>query len=542
MNSNYVIGLDYGTDSVRAVIIDTADGKQIASSVFEYPRWKAGLYCDPSASRYRQHPLDYLEGVEATVRACVKEVGAQIAAAIRAICVDTTGSTPVAVDRNGTPLSLLPGFEEDPDAMFMLWKDHTSIPETERINELAKRSKVDYLKYVGGIYSSEWFWAKIFNVMRHNEAVAGAAFTWVEHCDWMPFVLTGGKDVSKIKRGVCAAGHKGLYSSEWGGYPPAEFFVALHPALGRIVSTLPSKCYPADTAAGTLSKEWAAKLGLGTDVVVAVGAIDAHLGAVGGTIKPGQMSMVIGTSTCDMLVVPAEEVAKAGLVPGICGSVQNSIVPGMVGMEAGQSAFGDVYAWFFNLLNWPFTVIDDSKVGKEVRERIIAELNKQAAALETIPGSEIALDWFNGRRTPDADQSVKGALWNLTLGSDAPRIFRALVESTCFGTKAIVERFTTHNIRVDEIVALGGISQKSPFVMQMLADVLEMPIAVSRSEQTCALGSAMVAATAAGIYPNVETAMEHMGQGFATTYLPDPTKSTLYRQRYEQYRRMGETL
>lgn len=545
---NYVIGVDYGTDSVRSIIANAANGQEIASAVFYYPRWKDGLYCNPAVNQFRQHPLDYLEGLEHTIRQCLQQAGPSVASSIRAISVDTTGSTPVAVDETGTPLALLPQFGQNPNAMFVLWKDHTSVPEAAAINAHAAKYEVNYLQYVGGIYSSEWFWAKLLHVLREDAEVRKACYSWVEHCDWIPFVLTGGKHVADMKRGVCAAGHKALWAAEFGGLPPDSFFTDLDPLLSGFTSRLFSRTYTADEAAGTLSAEWAQRLGLSTDVVIGVGAFDAHMGAVGGQIEPYHLSKVMGTSTCDMLVAPLHEV-EGKLVRGICGQVPGSVLPGMMGLEAGQSAFGDAYAWFKQVLSWPLQHVlsQNSPLDKEqlkaiideTSAAIIPELSKQAAQLPFDENSELAIDWFNGRRTPDASQVLKGALTGLSLGSDAPRMFRAIVEATCFGAKAIVDRFNQEGVPVKGLIGLGGVAKKSPFIMQMMADVMNMPIRIHKSEQTCALGAAMFAATAAGIYKKAEDAMNAMGQGFDATYQPDPSKTALYARRYKKYKGLG---
>jgi L-ribulokinase len=475
---NYVIGVDYGTDSVRSILVDVGSGQEIASSVFYYPRWKDRLYCDATTNQFRQHPLDYLEGLEDTIKRCLVQAGPGAAAHVRAISVDTTGSTPIAVDESGTPLSLLPAFAENPNAMFVLWKDHTSVQEAAEINRHAETFDVNYLQYVGGIYSSEWFWAKLLHVLREDEAVRTASHSWVEHCDWIPFVLTGGKKASDIRRGVCAAGHKSLWSEQWGGLPPNEFFSSLDPLLDGITSHLFDTVYTSAEAAGTISTEWADRLGLNPDVVIGVGAFDCHMGAVGGQIEPYHLSKVMGTSTCDMLVAPPGEVADT-LVRGICGQVNGSIIPGMIGMEAGQSAFGDAYAWFKSVLAWPVqnllaqsSLLDADTIKKLVEEttdKIIPELSKAAAQLPVEEDSEAAVDWVNGRRTPDANQVLTAAFAGLGMGSDAPRMFRALVEATCFGAKAIVDRFNEQGIPVKGLIGLGGVAKKSPFIMQMMA-------------------------------------------------------------------------
>lgn len=537
--TSYVIGVDFGTDSVRSIIANAHTGEEIASSVFFYPRWKEGKYCNASINQFRQHPKDYLEGLEYTIKDCLKQAGNEVASKVKGIGVDTTGSTPVAVDESGTPLSLLPEFAEEPNAMFVLWKDHTSVKEAEEINKHAEKFDINFLQYVGGIYSSEWFWAKLLHILRADEKVRKKIYSWVEHCDWIPFVLTGGKKVSELKRGVCSAGHKGLWADEFKGFPPNDFFKSLDPLLDGFTERLYKNIDTSDKSAGQLSDEWAKKLGLTTDVIVAIGAFDAHMGAVGGQIEPYYLSKVMGTSTCDMLVAPLEDM-EGKLVKGICGQVNGSVIPGMCGLEAGQSAFGDIYAWFKNILAWPLQFINDEQEKNKLIDRIIPELSKAAAALPIDEKSELAIDWMNGRRTPDANQNLKGAIAGLNLASDAPRVFRALVEATCFGAKEIVDRFIEEGVPVKGLIGLGGVAKKSPFIMQMMADVMNMPIRIHKSEQTCAVGAAMFAATAAGIYSKVEDAMETMGSGFDAEYFPDKEKAVIYTKRYQQYRSFGK--
>jgi L-ribulokinase len=548
MNNQYVIGVDYGTDSVRSILVNAADGNEIAAAVFYYPRWKDGKYCDASQNQFRQHPLDYVEGLEYTIKSCLQQAGTAIAANVKAISVDTTGSTPVAVDSTGTPLALLPAFKENPNAMFVLWKDHTGTGEAAEINEHATKFDINYLQFVGGIYSSEWFWAKLLHILRVDKEVAAATHSWVEHCDWVPFLLSGGTDATQMKRGVCSAGHKALWSADFNGLPPDEFFTSLDPLLKGFTQKLFTDTHTADESVGHLSQAWADKLGLSTDVVIGVGAFDAHMGAVGGQIEAYHLSKVMGTSTCDMLVAPMNEV-EGKLIKGICGQVPGSVIPGMMGMEAGQSAFGDAYAWFKNILAWPLqkllpksAIIDGDTAAKLIEEttnNIIAELSKQAALIPLEENNELAIDWLNGRRTPDANQLLKGALSGLNLGTDAPRIFRAIAEATCFGAKAIVDRFNDEGVPVKGLIGIGGVAKKSPFIMQMMADVMDMPIRIHKSEQTCALGAAMFAATAAGIYSKVEEAMIAMGQGFDAEYFPDKTKGEIYRKRFDKYKALG---
>ena len=370
----------------------------------------------------------------------------------------------------------------------------------------------------------------------------------MEHCDWIPFLLTGGNDITKLKRGVCSAGHKALWAAEFGGLPPNDFFASLDPLLDGFTAKLFTETATSSEAAGIISTEWATRLGLPANVVIGIGAFDCHMGAVGGQIEPYYLSKVMGTSTCDMLVAPIEEV-DGKLIKGICGQVPGSIIPGMMGMEAGQSAFGDAYAWLKNVLAWPVqnilsqtNLIDTSTaeaLKNEITDKIITELSKEAAKIELDEKTELAIDWQNGRRTPDANQLLKGAFTGLGLGTDAPRMFRALVEATCFGAKKIVDRFIEEGIPVKGLIGLGGVAKKSPFIMQMMADVMNMPIRIHKSEQTCALGAAMFAATASGIYPKVEDAMQVMGQGFDAEYHPNQSLVSVYAKRYHQYTTLG---
>ena len=549
MEKKFVIGIDYGTDSVRSVVVNTGNGEIVGTSVFEYPRWKKGLYCDPSINQFRQHPLDYTEGLEQSVKGALSGLSSEIISNIVGITVDTTGSTPVAVDKEGIPLSLKPGFESDPDAMFVLWKDHTAVKEAAEINELARKwGGVDFTKFEGGIYSSEWFWAKILHVLRNSENVKRNAWSWVEHCDWIPALLAGNTDPIHMKRSRCASGHKAMWHDEFGGLPDEKFLAKLDPVLSGLRERLYSKTYTVNTEVGNLSKEWANKLGLSTNVKIGVGAFDAHLGAVGGEIKPYQLVKVMGTSTCDMIVAPINEVGDK-LVAGICGQVDGSIVPGMLGLEAGQSAFGDIYAWFSKLLMWPVTDIisemtwldakTKNRLVEETADKIIAELSKQAESLPVEETAIVALDWMNGRRTPDANQELKGAITGISLGSDAPRIFKALVEATAFGSRMINDRFISEGIRIDGVIAIGGVAKKNPFVMQIVADILNMPIKVISSDQTCALGSAMAAAVVAGVYKDIPSAQKAMGGGFEKEYHPDPSRAKKYEALFGKYKELG---
>lgn len=547
-DKKYVLGLDYGSDSARAVLVDAATGDEIATSVKHYPRWIEGKYCDPARDQYRQHPLDYIEVMEYIVKDTLKKAGPSYAEKVVGISFDTTGSTPVFVNEEGTPLALLPEFAENPNAMFVLWKDHTAVKEAAEINELARTWKIDYTKYEGGIYSSEWVWAKVLHVLRSDDKVRKAAYSWVEHCDWMPALITGRVRPSDVVRSRCSAGHKAMWHESWGGLPEEEFLTALDPLLAGYRDRLYKDTYTADVRVGNLTPEWAERLGLTTRVAVGVGAFDCHMGAVGGGVTPNVLARAIGTSTCDIMIAPYDQIGDK-LIAGICGQVDGSVIPGYVGLEAGQSGFGDIYAWFKRVISWPLeniladtTIVDAetrAKLIEETEDKIIPKLSEAAMKIPVEESTVIAVDWMNGRRTPDASQEVTGSIAGLKLGSDAPRIFRALVEATAFGSKAIVDRFAREGVRIDGVIGLGGVAKKSPFVMQTLADVLNMPIKVARTVETCAVGAAMFATVAAGVHSNVEEAQKAMAKGFEKEYTPNPANVKVYAEIYEKYVKLG---
>jgi len=550
MAEQYILGLDFGTDSVRAVVVNAKSGKEEANQVATFKRWLKGQFCDPARNQFRQHPQEYIDSMEEAVKGALRQLPAGAGKSVTGIGIDTTGSTPCPVDRDGVPLALKAPFKDNPNAMFVLWKDHTAVKEAEQINALSRSwDGVDYTKYEGGIYSSEWFWAKILHVLREDSKVAAEAFSWVEHADWMPALLTGNTDPLTLKRSRCAAGHKAMWHPEWEGLPSEEFLIKLDPLLKGLRERLYRETYTSEVKAGELTDQWAKRLGIPAGIAVTVGAFDAHIGAVGGGIGPTTLAKIMGTSTCDMIVAPDAEVGGKQ-VAGICGQVDGSIVPGLIGLEAGQSAFGDVYAWLVNLLYWPLQYAESTpddpeaqdKLRQDIKDRLLQNLTEEAARVPPGQSGLLALDWLNGRRTPDADQSLKGAIIGLRLGTDPPRIFRALVEATAYGSKAIVERFRAEGVVISDVVALGGIAQKSPFVMQVTSDVLNMPIKVAASEQTCALGAAMFAAVAAGIYGSVAEAQAKMGSGFSRTYTPNPSNAQVYDRLYEKYLQLGKTL
>ncbi|WP_394665831.1 ribulokinase [uncultured Chryseobacterium sp.] len=545
----YVIGLDYGTDSVRAVLIDTESGAELAASVSYYQRWKKGRFCRPENNQFRQHPLDHIEGLEKTVSDVVKKSGVA-PENIVSICIDTTGSSPLPVNKDGIALSLLPEFSENPNAMMVLWKDHTSIREAEEINDLAKNwGGEDYTKFEGGIYSSEWFWAKILHINREDEAVKNAAYSWMEHCDYLTFLLSDHQDLATFRRSRCAAGHKAMWHESWNGLPSKEFLGQLDSSLAELRDRLYDKTYTSNEVAGNLNEEWAAKLGLTVNTVIAVGTFDAHSGAIGAKVEENTLIRIMGTSTCDIMVAPNEIIGDR-TVKGICGQVDGSVIPGLMGLEAGQSAFGDVLAWYKDILTettiniiMNSEAIDENQknlLKEEIEKNMIRHLTLEAEKIplsETVP---IALDWINGRRTPDASQELKMAVSGLSLGTKAPHIFKALVNAICFGSKKIVDRFEDEGVKIDKVIGIGGVARKSPFIMQTLANVLNMPIVVAASDQAPALGAAIYAAVAAGIYPNVQEASQKMGSDFEAEYFPQKEHVEKYAELMQHYQILAD--
>lgn len=514
-----LIGLDFGSDSARALLVDE-NGQVLAGAVHAYTRWGRGEFCDAAKGQFRQHPLDHLEAMEKVIGEVLK---GQDASLVAGIALDTTGSTPCVVDEKGVPLSLKEEFADDPDAMFILWKDHTAIAENIHINECcAKYPGTDFRKYAGGIYSCEWFWSKLLHVLRNNEKVRNAAFSFVEDCDYLVGVLTGNSDPLTMFRSRCAAGHKAMWHPDWDGLPPEEFLVSVDPLLRGFRSRLYRETRTVDMAAGRICAEWAEKFGLSKDVVIGGCALDCHTGAIGAQIAPGVMVKVMGTSTCDILVAP--ELDRT--IPGVCGQVDGSVLPGYTGIEAGQSAFGDVYAWFRRFLGY---------AGEVSLEKL------EADAAKIVPGTTgiTALDYFNGRRTPYANALLTGVIAGLNLGSSAPAVYRALVEGTVMGSKAILEHYRKEGLDVSGVIAVGGISSKSDFIMQMCADALQLPIRVSAADQACALGAAMIAAACSKVHANLGTAMEKMGAGFSMVYTPDPEKAAVYEEIFRQYLKLS---
>lgn len=533
MDRRFSIGLDYGTNSVRAIVVDLADGSEIASSVYDYPSGDQGILLDDrDPNLARQNPADYVEGyakaVGAAVRAAKKRRGFRPQNVV-GIGVDTTGSTPIPVDRDGEPLALQRKFRKDLAAHAWLWKDHTSAGEAAEITAKAGRSKDGYLTKCGGVYSSEWYWSKLLHCRRTSPKVFEAAYAWVELADFVPAFLTGRMDPDTLPRGICAAGHKAMYHEDWGGLPRKALLRRLDPELVRAAQHYADCALTSDRKAGNLTAEMAKKVGLPAGVPVAVGAFDAHMGAVGSGVKPGTLVKIIGTSTCDITVWPLDQPLDD--IPGLCGIVPGSVLPGMYGLEAGQSAVGDIFNWFVTHL---------AASNSTTREDPHVRLSREASRLEPGASGLMALDWNNGNRTILVDPLLTGLLVGQTLHTTAAEIYRALIEATAFGALTIINRFEEYGVQVKEVVNCGGIAEKNPLVMQIYADVCNRPMKISRSAQSCALGAAIFGAVAGGGYRSVAAAQRKMTGTKSKVFRPRKKAAATYAQLYPLYRRLHD--
>jgi len=524
MNGKFSLGIDFGSNSVRALFIDAATGEEFGTGVAGYPSGDKGVITDSSNPHVaRQRPSDYLSSMEKAVRLALEEANAKSGFGsdrVVGIGVDTTGSTPIPVDSSNRPLEEKPDFRDNPNALAWMWKDHSGMEEAEKITALAKKIRPNYLAKCGGVYSSEWFFSKIWHCLNAAPEVFDAAASWVEFADFIPAALAGIDDPKKIKRSVCAAGHKAMFSSEWEGLPDAEFLAALDERLPKCLDGLYDTAYPADEIAGLLCPEWASRFGLSEGIPIAVGAFDAHFGAVGAGVGPGRLVKIIGTSTCDLMVAPNTE--KLPDIPGVCGVVDGSVLPGYYGIEAGQSAVGDIFNWF---------------VSKICRggDAEFAELTTEAERL--LPGESglLALDWNNGNRTILVDPKLTGLVMGLTLHSTRAEIFRTLVEATAFGARKIIDRLEEYGVKVEDVVNCGGIAEKNPMLMDIYANVLNRPMRVSASSQTCALGAAMFGAVVGGVYGNVEDAQKTICAFKERVYEPAPQAAAVYDELYGIY-------
>ncbi|MGZ5453814.1 MAG: ribulokinase [Candidatus Aminicenantales bacterium] len=534
--AKYALGLDFGTNSVRALIVDISNGNEVGTAIFEYPSGAAGILLDPKdANVARQNPADWIRGIEGVVPAALAEAKKKIKtfdpAGVIGIGVDTTGSTPLPVDRAGKALALYQEFKKNLNAQAWLWKDHTGHAEAAEITALAAAEHPEYLAKCGGTYSSEWFWSKILHCLRQDPKVAAAAYSWVECADYIPGLLTGITDPLRMKRSRCAAGHKAMFNDRWGGLPAKSFLAQLDPRLGELRDHLYNRTYTSDVSAGGLTRDWAKTFGLRPGIAVAVGSFDAHLGGVGSGVETGRFVKIIGTSTCDICVWPASK--KLPDVPGLCGIVDGSVLPGYLGLEAGQSAVGDIFNWFVNSIE-----PGGPKKGSH------AALTRKAAALKPGESGLLALDWLNGNRTILVDQRLTGLLLGMTLHTKPEEIYRALIEATAFGALTIIRRFEEFGVKIRDVVNCGGIAEKNPLVMQIYADVIGLEMKVARSAQTCALGAAMAGAVAAGRrsdgHETFAAAQAAMGGVRRTVYKPNAACHKVYVELYALYRELHD--
>ena len=530
----YSLGIDYGTNSCRSLLIDLDNGAEVGSTVFNYPSGEMGILLDPKDPHVaRQNPQDYLDGLEAVTRGALQQAQANVPgfdpAQVIGIGIDTTGSTPIPVNQAGTPLGLLPEFKDNLNAMVWLWKDHTGYAEAAEITQLAHEMRPHIIAKCGGIYSSEWWWSKILRLRRVDAQVFAAAYSFVEHCDWIPAVLTGNTDPLTLKRGVCSAGHKAMFSTEWGGLPDKEFLAKLDPALADLRDRLYFEAHTSDVKAGELCAEWSQRLGLKAGIAVSVGAFDAHMGAVGAGIKEGTLVKILGTSTCDLMIAPTSK--PLADIPGVCGIVNGSVLPGFYGIEAGQSAVGDIFLWFVNHL------VPDS-YGATVGDKFV---NMEKAMLGKKPGSTglLALDWNNGNRTILVDVRLTGLLLGQTLHTEAHEIYRAYIEATAFGALTIIKRVEEFGVKVEEVINTGGLSIKNATLMQCYADIIGKPMKVSQSEQTCALGAAIFGAAAAGA-GDIGTLQAQVTATREKVYYPIPENQAVYAELYALYRTLHD--
>src|SRR5271166_4820906 len=526
----FTLGVDFGTNSVRALVVRCSDGAEYGSQVVDYPSGAQGVLLDPMDGLLaRQHPADYLYGLNASVRGALAEAARKPGFALGEVIgvgVDTTGSSPLPVDAANRPLALDPKWKSDLSAQCWLWKDHTGWREAQKITELCARLRPQYIAKCGGTYSSEWFWSKIWHCLNVAPATFAAAFSWIEIADWIPSVLAGVADPRLVKRGVCAAGHKALYADEWGGLPDKEFLAALDPRLAGLRDRLYEKAYDAAERAGVLSSEWAEKLGLKAGIPIAIGEFDVHYGAIGSGVREGTLVKVIGTSTCDCAVVSAEK--RVADIPGICGIVKGAILPGYFGIEAGQSAVGDIFKWWV-----------EGVCGGDAA--LHAELTAEAARQKPGQSGLLALDWNNGNRTILVDQLLSGLILGQDLYTTRADVYRALIEATAFGARAIIERIQEYGVRIDKVVCTGGIAEKNPLLMQIYADVTGCAMHVAGSTQTCALGSAIAAAVLAGAHPDFATAETAMTSLKPTHYEPVVENRKVYDRLYALYRDLHDS-
>jgi L-ribulokinase len=537
----FAIGIDYGTNSVRAIVVSCADGGVVGTSVFNYPSGDQGVLVqagDPHLAR--QNPADYIQGLWESVNGALADASRDPGFSrdrVIGIGVDTTGSTPLPLDAAAQPLALDPRFRDNLAAQAWLWKDHTGADEAAAITAMAKSHAPELLAPIGGTYSSEWWWSKIWRCLKVAPEVFDAAASWVELADFIPAVLAGVSDPKKIVRCICAAGHKAMFlepsgSRESGvgsrGLPSKEFLSRLDPKLAELRDRLYDTALPPGTPAGTLCAEWAGRLELPAGIAIAMGGFDAHYGAVGSGIAPGTLVKIIGTSTCDCAIAPIDNPTT---IPGICGIVPGSIMPGFYGIEAGQSAVGDILKW------WVEGICQGD-------DALHAQLSGEAAAIAPGASGLMGLDWNNGNRTVLVDPRLTGLLLGQTLQTSRAEVYRALIEATAYGARVIIDRLREHGVAIDRVVCCGGIAEKNDVFMQIYADVIGQPMLIAGCPQAPALGAALSAAVtaggAAGGYDSWTEAQARMTSLAERRFLPDAAAHAVYNELYAIYRELHD--
>lgn len=538
---NLLVGIDFGSDSVRVLLCNSVTGIEVSTGVSYYKRWAKKQYCMPDKSQYRQHALDYIESLCDAFSKATSFAPSGAGEAIVGIAVDTTGSTLCPVDASGAALCLSEDMKYESDAMFHLWKDHTAVKEAMELNVALSRGQTDYTKYQG-VYSSEWFWAKILHTVRNNDAIRNLAYTWLEHSDWIAGLLLGLESADEYPRCACGAGHKALWHSEFGGLPDRDILNDIDPYLTTVYDRYACNTTPAGEYLGNISPYWAKKLGINSNVKIGMGSFDAHAGGVGAGIERNTMVKVVGTSTVD-LVIEKPEIIREKNLREVCGQAEDSIIPGYTGLEMGQPSFGDSYLWVKKLGLWPIQMMQfpSDVVSEDVLKKMRAYLEDETIhtlekfAQEMIMNDEIALDWFNGRRYPSLNEYVKSVFTDISLSTDLPSIFCAVVKGTVFGSRRIFESLVSNGIEINKIIVVGGIAEKSSFVMQMLADVLKLPLYICRESQVCAKGAAIYAGVAAGLYGSIPEAQKMLCRTDNNPYLPNKKMEAFYDHQYKVY-------
>lgn len=534
MGKKYSIGIDYGTQSGRAVLVDVSDGTMIAQAVKEYTHGVMDEFL-PDGTKLApdwalEHPQDYLEVLEVTVPAVLKEAGVQKEDVI-GVAIDFTACTMLPIDKEGTPLCFHEELKSNPHAWLKLWKHHAAQAQANKLNKIAEERKEEFLARYGGKISSEWMVPKIMQILDEAPEIYEQTDRFMEATDWVTMMLCG-----EEKRNSCTAGYKALWHKQK-GYPSKEFFKALDPRLENLVEEkLSTDIYPLGLKAGELTEAAAKLTGLCEGTAVGIANVDAHVAipAVGIT-EAGKMLMIIGTSTCDILLGTEEKI-----VPGMCGVVEDGVMPGFFGYEAGQSCVGDHFEWLVEQCIPPYAYEEAKKEGKGIHQY----LTDQAAKLKVGESGLLALDWWNGNRSVLVDVDLTGMMLGMTLTTKPHEMYRALIEATAYGKNMIIETFEEAGVPINELYACGGISWKNKMMMQIYADVTNKPIKISASDQTPALGSAMFGAVAAGKenggYASIFDAAKVMGKVKDEVYMPIPENVEAYKKLYAEYKRLHD--